>query len=107
MVSPKSNAQHTEKGKGKATTLTKGNIAFASPPQKWNQGEGPSSSQAEGLQAVAAMESSRPRLRGEREYELKSIPLLAKKWYKNCSLVHIHSDVVVEEHWLWSKHPEI
>lgn len=58
MFCPKTSAQPTEKGKGKSTTPTKGKTSSAQPSKKQNQGESISTSQAEELQVVVAMEVS-------------------------------------------------
>ncbi|XP_075099026.1 uncharacterized protein LOC142175918 [Nicotiana tabacum] len=83
-------------GKGKATAPTKAKVSFGPPPKKRKGGEA-TSSQVEGLQAVAAIAATHPQPEGQREFGLKSIPHSAKNWYKLCRPRHIYSESTVHE----------
>ncbi|XP_070045350.1 uncharacterized protein [Nicotiana tomentosiformis] len=96
----------TGKGKATSTAPSKAKAPSAPLPKKRKGGE-VTSSQIEGLQAVAAIAATRPQYQGQREFGLKSIPPYVKDWYRRCRPRHIHPESAIHERLLQDKYQAI
>ncbi|OIT40669.1 hypothetical protein A4A49_05613 [Nicotiana attenuata] len=96
----------TSKGKATSTAPSKAKATFAPPPKKRKGGEA-TSSQGEGLQAVAALAATRQQPQGQREFCTKSMPPHVKDWYKRCRPKHIHAEDAIHERRLKAKYQAI